>query len=110
MKVAEKVGFVVLFIGLIFVVLAALLAFLTFTGMKALPQLIPQGDSDLNVALANTLAFFAILAIITWVGSIITSRGVTLIKEINLKVLRESFGIEAEQAEEEKNPSIPEQA
>jgi hypothetical protein len=35
---------------------------------------------------------------------------VTLIKEIKLKVLEESFGIEVEHAEKEKNPNTAEQA
>jgi hypothetical protein len=64
-----------------------------------MPQLILQEGSDPNLALTNTFAVF-ILGIITWVGSTITNRGVTFIKEIKLKVLRESFGVEAKPAEE----------
>jgi len=54
-----------------------------------MPQLILQEGSDPNLALTNTFAVF-ILGIITWVGSTITNRGVTFIKEIKLKVLKVS--------------------
>jgi len=66
MKAAEKVGFVLLIIGLIFVMLVAWLAFSIFIGMNAMPQLILQVGSDPNLALANAFAVFFILAIITW--------------------------------------------
>ena len=102
MKAAEKVGFILLLIGLVFIVLAAWLAFSIFIGFTKVPQLIPGLGADPILNLTNTFLVFFVLIIITWVGSIISSRGVTLIKEVKLKVLKESFGIEAETAEEER--------
>jgi hypothetical protein len=96
MKTAEKVGLVLLTIGLFLVMLAAWLAYSIFIGFNKVPELIPGLASDSNLALSNSFLFFFVLAIITWTGSIITSRGVTLIKEVNLKVLKNSYGVEAE--------------
>ena len=103
MKAAEKVGFVLLAIGLFLVMFAVWLAYSIFIGFNKVPELVPNSSSDSYLALANSLLFFFVLAIITWAGSIITSRGVTLIKEVKLKVLKGSYGVEAEAVEEESN-------
>jgi hypothetical protein len=85
------------------VIFAAWLAYSIFIGFNKVPELIPGSASDSYLALSNSFLFFFVLAIITWAGSIITSRGVTLIKEVKLKVLKGSYGVEAEAIEEHNN-------
>jgi len=100
--VEKIVGYVLLAVGLVFVFLPMLLALSMFLGGTRAPQLITSaGASDPFAAFSNTLLTFFILIIITWAGSITSSRGVTLIKEIKFKVVRESLGEEVKVVKKE---------
>lgn len=96
MKTEKIVGYVLLAIGLIFIFLVTWLALSIFLGQTKVPQLV-QTDSTSNI-----LLIFFIFIVIAWAGSIISSRGVTLIKEVKLKVARESVGEEVEVVKKEK--------
>jgi uncharacterized membrane protein len=93
-KKAEKItGYVLLVLGLVLVMTPAILAILTFTGQSQIPQFIkvPTEASDFVEAIAvfsNACIFFFILLIIVWAGSIITSRGVTIIKDVKIKLVK----------------------
>lgn len=90
-KKAEKItGYVLLVFGLILVITPAILAILTFTGQSKIPQFVqvPTEASDFVAAVAvfsNACVFFFLLIIIVWAGSIITSRGVAIIKDVKMK-------------------------
>jgi len=111
MKVEEPekiVGYVVLVIGLILIILAAILAYLLFASGGQIPQFVPvQTESEDEFAkaltnLSNVCLLFFIFIVIIWAGSIISSRGITLIKEIKLKIVEGSLGEEVEIVKKEK--------
>jgi hypothetical protein len=93
-KSEKIVGYVLLAVGLVLVVFPMWLAYSFLLGGRGLPQLIPASGTDETSAffseILNVLFTFFILIIVTWAGSIISSRGVTLIREVRLKVARES--------------------
>lgn len=101
-KPEKIVGYVVLVIGLIFIVLAAILACLLFSSGTQIPEFVPiptEGEGEFGKALANfsnVCLLFFIFIVIIWAGSIISSRGITLIKEIKLKIVEGSLGEEVE--------------
>lgn len=107
-KPEKIVGYVVLVIGLIFIVLAAILACLLFLTGTQIPQFVPvptEGEDEFAKASAtfsNVCLIFFIFIVIIWAGSIISSRGITLIKEIKLKIVEGSLGEEVEIAKKEK--------
>ena len=74
-----------------------------------MPQLIPMptgetdGFSTAFTTFSNVCLIFFIFIITVWAGSIITSRGVTLIKEVKLKVTRENLTEEVEVVKKEKS-------
>jgi len=108
-KPKKIVGYVVLVIGLIFIILAAILAYLLFSSGAQIPEFVPvptEGEDEFAKALGNfsnvCLVFF-IFSVIIWAGSIISSRGITLIKEIKLKIVEGSLGeVEIVKKEEAK--------
>jgi len=93
MKTEKIVGYVLLVVGLVFVILPALLALSMFLGGTVVPQSV---GADLTGGLSNVFLMFFLLIVIAWAGSITSSRGVALIKEIRLRVVRESLGEEVE--------------
>jgi len=107
-KIEKTVGYALLVIGLILIILPACLAIWTFLRGTQIPQLIPipAGETSESVKsmviFSNVCLIFFILIITVWAGSIISSRGVTLVKEIKLKVARESLSEEAEVVKEKK--------
>ena len=99
---AEKItGYILLVIGLILIIIPALLAFWMFLSGAQIPQLVPTGETNESiksmVILSNVCLVFFIFIIMVWAGSIISSRGVTLIKDVKLKLvgksLREAAGV-----------------
>ena len=108
MKSEKIVGYVLLAVGLVFVIFPTWLAYSILLGGNSLPELVPSSGSDSTIALVNVLSVFSILTIVVWAGSIISSRGVTLIREVRLKVIREDIGeevlvVKKEEAEKPKN-------
>jgi hypothetical protein len=90
---------------LILIIVPALLAFWVFLSGTQIPQLVPlpTGETSENiksiVIFSNACVVFFIFAIIVWAGSIISSRGLTLIKDVKLKLVGRSLREAAEAAE-----------
>ena len=112
MRSEKVVGYVLLAVGLVFVVFPTWLAYSILLGQRILPQLVPASGTDtMSMAISsmiNVLSVFFILIIVVWAGSIISSRGVTLVREVRLKVARDSVGeemvvVKKEEAEKPKN-------
>lgn len=105
-KPEKIVGYVVLVIGLIFIILAAILACLLFSSGTQIPQFVPvptEGEfAKASAIISNVCVLFFVFIVIIWAGSIISSRGITLIKEMKLKTVEESLGEEAEIVKKEK--------
>ncbi|MCK4481787.1 hypothetical protein KAU55_01070 [Candidatus Bathyarchaeota archaeon] len=99
-KPEKIVGYVLLVIGLIFIILVAILAYLVFASGAQVPQFVPvpvggeDGFARAFAAFSNVCLIFFIFIVIIWAGSIISSRGITLIKEIKLKIVEGSLGEE----------------
>jgi len=91
---------VVLVIGLIFIILAAILACLLFSSGTQIPEFVQiptEGEFAKAVAtVSNVYLVFFIFIVIIWAGSIISSRGITLIKEKKLKIAEGSLGEEVQ--------------
>ncbi|MGC8896497.1 MAG: hypothetical protein ACP5LB_07040 [Candidatus Bathyarchaeia archaeon] len=107
-KKAEKiVGYVLLALGLILIIIPAILAIITFLNQSQIPQFIqtPTETSDFVKAIAvlsNACVFFFLFIVIVWAGSIITSRGVAIIKDVKLKLVGKSLKEAVEKAEKVK--------
>jgi len=103
---AEKiVGYTLLIIGLVLIILPAILALSIFLNGTHVPQLVPIPSQDENGFAAATATFsnvcliFFIFIIAVWAGSIISSRGVAMEKNVKLKLVRKSLKEAAEAAE-----------
>jgi sterol desaturase/sphingolipid hydroxylase (fatty acid hydroxylase superfamily) len=107
-KKAEKItGYMLLVIGLILIIVPALLALWMFLSGAQIPQLVvPTGETNEStksiVIFSNVCLIFFIFIIIVWAGSIISSRGLTLIKDVKLKLVGKSLREAAEVAEKVK--------
>jgi hypothetical protein len=107
-KKAEKItGYILLVIGLILIIVPALLALWMFLSGAQIPQLVvPTGETNEStksiVIFSNVCLIFFIFIIIVWAGSIISSRGLTLIKDVKLKLVGKSLQEAAEVAEKVK--------
>ncbi|MEM3699901.1 MAG: hypothetical protein QXL57_03425 [Candidatus Bathyarchaeia archaeon] len=106
-KVEKIIGYVLLALGLILIVIPAILALITFVSQSQIPQFvqIPEGANDFVKAIAvfsNVCVFFFIFIVIVWTGSIITSRGIAMIKETKLKLVSKSLKEAVEKAEKIK--------
>ena len=104
---AEKItGYILLVIGLILIIIPALLAFWIFLSGAQIPQLVPTGETNESiksmVIFSNVCLVFFIFIIMVWAGSIISSRGLTLIKDVKLKLVGKSLREAAEVAEKVK--------
>jgi uncharacterized membrane protein YdbT with pleckstrin-like domain len=108
-KIEKTTGYTLLIVGLILIIVPALAAFAMFLIGAQIPQFVPISptEPDANVrataVFSNVCLLFFIFIIIVWAGSIITSRGVTLIKDVKLKLVRKSLREMAELAENEKS-------
>jgi hypothetical protein len=107
---AEKItGYALLVIGLILIIIPALLAFSMFLSGAQIPQLVPVPTGETSEFIKSMVIFsdvcliFFIFLIIVWAGSIISSRGVTLIKDVKLKLVGKSLREAAEAAEKVKS-------
>jgi len=94
MKSEKILGYILLAVGLFLVVFPIWQEYSLLYSGRGLPQLIPAiGTDQMGIFfsnLLNILTTFSIFGIIVWAGSILSSRGVTLIREVSLKVARES--------------------
>jgi hypothetical protein len=104
-KAEKTVGYALLAIGLILIIVPALFAFSMFLMGMQIPQLVPVSSEETSdnvksiVAFSNVCLVFFIFIIIVWAGSIVSSRGVTLIKDVKLKLVSKSLQEAAETAE-----------
>jgi ABC-type lipoprotein release transport system permease subunit len=102
---AEKIfGYTLLAIGLILIIISVVLAVLMLLGVIEVPELVPAptGASDYIQSMAifsNVCLIFFIFIIMVWAGSILSSRGVTMVKDVKLKLVRKSLQEAAETAE-----------
>jgi len=100
---AEKImGYVLLALGLVLITFPACLAMWEFLSQTAVPQLVPTPTTQSEFAVAfasfsNVCMIFFIFAITVWAGSIVTSRGVAMIKDVRLKLVKKGLD-EAAQA------------
>jgi hypothetical protein len=102
MKSEKIIGYVLLAVGLVFVVFPTWLGYSILLGGNGLPELVPSSSTDFTSGIANVLSVALILIIVLWAGSIISSRGVTLIREVRLKVIREDVGEEVSVVKKEE--------
>ena len=108
-KPEKNVGYVLLVIGLIFIILAAILAHLVFASGAQIPQFVPvpvggeDGFARAFATFSNVSLIFFIFIVIIWAGSTIFSRGITLIKEIKLKIVEGSLREEAKIVKKRKS-------
>jgi uncharacterized membrane protein len=105
---AEKiVGYVLLSVGLVLIIFPACLAMWEFLSQTRVPELVPTPATGNEFAVAfssfsNVCLIFFIFAIMVWAGSIITSRGMALIKDVKLKFVKKSLDEVVEAASGEK--------
>jgi len=89
-KIEKTTGYVLLVIGLIFIIIPAILLLSMFLTGAKIPQVVPtpgEGTSESIMSMivfSNVCLTFFIFIIIVWAGSIISSRGVTMIKDVKL--------------------------
>ena len=107
---AEKIsGYTLLAVGFILIIISVILAVLMLLGAIQIPQLVQatSGEtSDYVKSLAifsNVCLIFFIFIIMVWAGSILSSRGVTMIKDVKLKLVRKGLQEAAETAEKIEN-------
>ncbi len=104
-KAEKRVGYTLLAIGLVFIIIPALLTFSMFLSGTKIPQLIPVPAEETSesiksmVIFSNACLIFFIFIIMVWAGSIISSRGITMIKDVKLKLVRKSLHEATEVAE-----------
>ncbi len=105
-KIEKATGYTLLVIGLLLIIIPAVLAFSIFLSSSQIPQLVPAPEGqegDLTSAFAtfsNVCLIFFMFLIMEWAGSIITSRGVTMIKDVKLKLVRKNLDEAAKTVEE----------
>jgi uncharacterized membrane protein YdbT with pleckstrin-like domain len=104
-KTEKTTGYTLLAVGLMLVIVPALAAFAMFATGAQIPQLVPipstesEGYVRAVAVFSNVCLTFVIIIVVVWAGSIISSRGVTLIKDVKLKLVRKSLREMAELAE-----------
>jgi hypothetical protein len=90
-------GYVLLGLGLLFIILPSTLAISMFVTGAQIPEFIPSSTSEQNgttIALttfSNACLVLFLLAIPVWAGSIVTSRGVAMVKGVKLKLMAKSL-------------------
>lgn len=105
--VEKIVGYALLIVGLIIMLFSIWFAFQMLNGKAELPQLIPTPTGEENFAvafvpIANAFLIFFLFIVIEYGASVITSRGISLIKDAGLKTRKEIV------KKEEKTPEITE--
>jgi hypothetical protein len=96
-RIEKNVGYILLAVGLILIIFPALLALSIFLTGATVPQMVPkptseQGELARAVAdFSNVCLIFFIFIILVWAGSIVSSRGVTMVKDVRLKLAKKSL-------------------
>jgi uncharacterized membrane protein YdbT with pleckstrin-like domain len=104
-KIEKNTGYSLLIVGLILIIVPTLVAFAMFLIGSQIPQLVPVSSSETDAYVRATAIFsnvcliIFIFIVIVWAGSIVTTRGVTMIKDVKLKLVRKSLREMAEIAE-----------
>ncbi len=107
-KIEKTTGYVLLAVGLIFIIIPVVLALSILLSRTEIPQLVPvptgeTGESIESIVIfSNVCLIFFIFIIIVWAGSIISSRGITMIKDVKLKLVGKSVHEAAEIAKKTK--------
>jgi hypothetical protein len=109
-RIEKIVGYTLLAVGLILIIFPALLALSIFLNGSRVPLLIPTPASEDGFAEAvadfsNVCLIFFIFIITVWAGSIASSRGVTMVKDVRLKLARKSLKEVAETLEKIEDES-----
>jgi formate-dependent nitrite reductase membrane component NrfD len=109
-KMEKITGYTLLVFGLVLIIIPVILALLVFLSAIAAPQLIPKLTSEDDFAqsfaeFSNACLVFFLLLTMVWAGSIVTSRGVTMIKDVRLKLARKSLKEVAETVEKVEDAS-----
>jgi hypothetical protein len=95
-QIEKTAGYALLVVGLILIILPACLALWVFLSGTRIPQLIPAQAAQATefttaVAIFSNVCLVAFVFIImVWAGSILTSRGVAMVKDVKLKLVRKS--------------------
>jgi len=96
-KIEKIAGYLLLAVGLIFIILPACLALWIFLNGAQVPQLVPvpaTQEAEFTKAMAtfsNVCLIFFIFIVMVWAGSIVSTRGVTLVKDVKLKLVKKSL-------------------
>ena len=103
---AEKIsGYTLLAVGFILIIIAVILAVLMLLGAIQVPELVQAASGETSETVkslaifSNVCLIFFIYIIMVWAGSILSSRGVTMIKDVKLKLVRKGLQEAAETAE-----------
>ncbi|HVP27318.1 MAG TPA: hypothetical protein VMT26_06615 [Candidatus Bathyarchaeia archaeon] len=110
-KMEKITGYTLLVFGLVLILIPVILALLVFLSAIAAPQLIPEFTGEDEFAqsfsgFSNACLVFFLLLTMVWAGSIVTSRGVTMIKDVRLKLARRSLKEAADTIEKVEDASI----
>ncbi len=95
-KAEKSVGYALITVGIILIILPAIVA-LWFLLTGSAPQLIQvpgsdQGDLFRSAAVfSNVCAIFFIFVVVIWAGSIVSARGVAMVKDVKLRLVRKSL-------------------
>lgn len=109
LRIEKSVGYALLGLGLALIIIAVVLALLVLLGALHVPELIPAITDEQDAfaqafaAFSNACLIFFTLVIVVWAGSIVTSRGVTMVKDVRLKFARKSLREVAEAVEKVEN-------
>jgi uncharacterized membrane protein len=104
-KIEKTTGYVLLAVGLILIIISVWLVLSIFLSGTQIPQLVPIPAGEPSeyiksmIIFSNVCLIFFIFIIVVWAGSIISSRGVTMIKDVKLKLVKHSLREAAEIAE-----------
>ncbi|MDH5481304.1 MAG: hypothetical protein OEY22_00280 [Candidatus Bathyarchaeota archaeon] len=104
-KIEKTTGYTLLVIGLILMIIPAALLLWMFLSGAQIPQLVPISTEETSeivksiIVFSNACIMFFVFIIIVWAGSIISSRGVTMIKDVRLRLIRKSLRESAEAAD-----------
>jgi hypothetical protein len=108
-KIEKSTGYTLLVVGLVLIIIPAVTAFHMFLTGAQVPQFVhvpaDQGSEFAGAftTFSNVCMLFFIFIIIVWAGSVVSSRGVTMIKDVKLKLVRKSLREVAEAVKKEKD-------
>jgi ABC-type lipoprotein release transport system permease subunit len=101
-KIEKISGYTLTAIGLIFIIVTVLLGLWIYMNGAQISQLVPIPAGETSefvksvVVFSNVCLVVLMFVIMVWAGSIISSRGVTMIKDVKLKLVKKNI----EEAEE----------